>query len=105
VLHVHAPIEDKMDDIKGRFDEELDHEFDKFPKYHTKILLRNFSAEVGREDKPTTGNESLHKVSNEKVVRVVNFATSKILLSRVRCSHIVTLINLIGFLMGRAQSN
>jgi hypothetical protein len=31
-----------------------------------KILLRDFNAKVGREDivKPTTGNESLHKISN-----------------------------------------
>jgi hypothetical protein len=34
---------------------------------------------VGREDtfKPTIGNESLHKDSNDNGVRVVNFATSK----------------------------
>jgi hypothetical protein len=35
--------------------------FDKFPKYHMKILLRDFSAKVGREVifKPTIGNESI----------------------------------------------
>jgi hypothetical protein len=34
--------------------------FDKFPKYHMKILLKNPSAEVEREDtfKPTIENES-----------------------------------------------
>jgi hypothetical protein len=54
--------------------------FDKFPKYHMKILL-DFNAEVGREDifKPTIGNESLDEVSNDNGVtrRLVNFATSK----------------------------
>jgi hypothetical protein len=32
--------------------------FDKFPKYHMKILLGDFNAKVGREDifKPTIGN-------------------------------------------------
>ena len=36
---------------------------------------------VGREKifKPTIGNESLHQYSNDKGVRIVNFATSKIL--------------------------
>jgi hypothetical protein len=31
---------------------------------HTKIMLRDFNANVGREDifKPTTGNESLHEI-------------------------------------------
>jgi endonuclease/exonuclease/phosphatase family metal-dependent hydrolase len=43
-----------------------------------KILL-DFNAKVGREDifKPTIGNESLHEISNENGVRLVNFATSK----------------------------
>jgi hypothetical protein len=44
-----------------------------------KILLGDFNAKVGREDilKPTIGNESLHEISNNNGVRVVNFATSK----------------------------
>jgi hypothetical protein len=39
VLNVHAPTEDKIDDVKDRFYEELGRIFDKFPKYHRKILL------------------------------------------------------------------
>jgi hypothetical protein len=67
VLNFHAPAEDNIDDVKDSFYEELEHVFDRFPKYHIKILLGDFSAKVGREDifKPTIGNESLHKVSNE----------------------------------------
>jgi len=44
-----------------------------------KILLGNFNAKVGREHifKPTTGNESLHEMSNNNGVRVINFAISK----------------------------
>jgi exonuclease III len=79
VLNVHAPTEDKIDDVKDSFYEELEHIFDKLPKYHKKILLGDFSAKVGREDifKPTVGNESLHEISNDNRDRVVNFATSK----------------------------
>ncbi|PNF27854.1 hypothetical protein B7P43_G09196 [Cryptotermes secundus] len=78
-MNVHAPTEDKIDDIKDGFYEELEHVFDKFPKYPMKILLGDFNAKVGREDifKPTIGNESLHEISNDNGVRVVNFATSK----------------------------
>jgi hypothetical protein len=49
--------------VKDRFYEELECVFDKFPKYHMKILL-DFNAKVGREDifKPTIGNESLMKL-------------------------------------------
>jgi exonuclease III len=79
ILNVHAPAEDKTDDMKDRFYEELEHVFDKFPKYHTKIVLGDFNATISREDifKPTISNESLHEFSNNNGVRVVNFATSK----------------------------
>jgi hypothetical protein len=44
-----------------------------------KVLLGDFNAKVGREEifKPTIGNESLHEISNDNGVRIVNFATSK----------------------------
>jgi hypothetical protein len=44
-----------------------------------KIFLGDISAKVGREDvyKPTTGNESLHEISNDNGGSVVNFGTSK----------------------------
>jgi hypothetical protein len=84
VLNVHAPTEDKTDDVKDSFYEELERVFDKFPKYHIKILL-DFNAKVGREDifKLATGNESSHEISNDNGIRLLNFATSKNL--RVRC--------------------
>jgi predicted RNA-binding protein associated with RNAse of E/G family len=80
VLNLHAPNEDKIDDMKERFYEEPERVLDKYSKYHMKMLLGDFSAKVGREDmfNPTTGNKSLHKISNDNGVRVVNFATSKI---------------------------
>jgi hypothetical protein len=69
----------KIDDVKDSFYEELELVLDQFPKYHMTILLGYFNAKIGREDvfKPTIGNESLHKISNDNGVRVVNFATSK----------------------------
>jgi exonuclease III len=50
VLNLHAPTEDKIHNINDRFYEELEYAFDKFPKYHIKILLGDFNAKVGRED-------------------------------------------------------
>jgi exonuclease III len=49
VLNVHATTEDKTD-VKDSFYEELERVFDKFPKYHMKILLGDFNAKVGRKD-------------------------------------------------------
>jgi exonuclease III len=79
VLNVHAPNEDKDDVIKDSFYEELEQVFDQFPRYHMKILMGDFNAKAEREDifKPIIGNESLHEVSNDNGIRVVNFATLK----------------------------
>jgi hypothetical protein len=70
VLNVHAPSEDKSDDSKDSFYEELEQVFDHFPRYHMKILLRDLNANVGRENifKPTIGNDSLHQDSNDNGV-------------------------------------
>jgi hypothetical protein len=97
-LNVHAPTEDKINDMKDSFYEEQELVFDKFPKYHTEAVLGDFNVKVGREDifKSTIGNEILHEISNDNRIRVVNFAASKKLLSKVRCSHIVTFVNLLG---------
>ena len=44
-----------------------------------KILLGDFNAKIGREKifQPTIGTESVHPVSNDNGIRLVNFYTSK----------------------------
>jgi hypothetical protein len=65
--------------MKGSFSEELERVFNKFPKYHMKSFLGDFSVKVDRKYifNPAVGNESLHEISNDDGVRVVNLATSK----------------------------
>ena len=77
VLNAHAPSEEKSDDSKDDFNEELQRVFDHFRKCHIKILLGNFNAKLAREDvfKPTIVNDNLHQDSNDNGVRIVNFAT------------------------------
>jgi hypothetical protein len=74
-LNINAPTEDKTDDMKESFYDDLERVLDTFPKYHMKILLADFNAKVGREDifKPIIGNESLHEINNDNGVRLVNF--------------------------------
>jgi exonuclease III len=73
VHNVNAPTEDKSDDTKERFYEELEHVLDQFLKYCMKILLGDLNTQVGREDifKLTNENRSLHEISNDDAVRVV----------------------------------
>ena len=79
VLNVHAPSAEKSDNSKDRFYVELEKVSYNFPKYHTKILLGDFNAKVGRENifKLTTGNVSPYKDNNDNRFRIINFATSK----------------------------
>jgi len=79
VVNVHVPSEEKSDESKDSFYEELEQVFDHFPKYLMKMLLGDFNAKVERENilKPTIGQESLHQNSNDNGVRLVNFATSQ----------------------------
>jgi hypothetical protein len=70
VLNMQAPTEDKDDDIKDRFYEELEQISDQSPRYHMKILLGDLNANVGREDifKPINGNQNLLEASNDNEV-------------------------------------
>jgi exonuclease III len=86
VLNVRAPSEDKTDDVKDSFYEELESVFDKFLKYHTKILLGDFNAKVGREDifKPTIGNETLHEIRNYNISAMIRRRMLKTIRSKGR---------------------
>jgi hypothetical protein len=79
VLNVHDPCEDRSNDVKVSFYEEIGHILDQFSRYNMRILLGYFNVKVGREDifKPTIGNESPHEISDDNGVRAVNCATSK----------------------------
>jgi hypothetical protein len=57
-LNIHAPTEDKIDDVKDSFYKELECVFDKFPKYRMKVLLGDFNGRVDMEEifKLTIGN-------------------------------------------------
>ena len=62
VLNVRETNEEKSDDSKDSFYEDLEQVFDHFPKYYMKILMGDFNAKVEGENifKPIIGNESLH---------------------------------------------
>jgi exonuclease III len=76
---VHKPAEDKSDDAKDSFYEELQNVFNQFLKCHMNIFLGDFNAKLGREDilKPTVWNESSDEIGTSNGFRVVNFATLK----------------------------
>jgi hypothetical protein len=59
-INVHVPCEDKGDNVKDSFYEELGRVFDQFPRYDRKLYGGDFFTKLSTEDifKPTFGNES-----------------------------------------------
>jgi hypothetical protein len=76
---VYAPRQEKSDDSKDSFYEELEQVSDHLPKYHLKILLGDSNAKVRIENilKLIIGNESLHQYNNVNGVRIVELSISK----------------------------
>ena len=70
------------DNDKDTFYDELERLFDRLPKYNSKIVLGDFNAKVGREEKyrPTIGKSSPHEITNKNGERLITFAISKNLL-------------------------
>ncbi|KAJ4443467.1 hypothetical protein ANN_05139 [Periplaneta americana] len=71
VINAHAPTEEKDDHIKDSFYEKLEHTFDQLPRYHMKVLLGDFNAEVGRKDifKPTIDAELHALYTSPDIIR------------------------------------
>jgi hypothetical protein len=84
ILNFHAPREDKIGDMMDRLCEELE--------LNAKVVKENIF-------KSTILNDNLHEIRNNNRVRVVNFATSKNLSSKVERSHIVTFVNVLRHLL------
>jgi len=68
VVNVHEPSEEKSDESKYSFYEELEQVFDHFPKCHMKILLGDFNAKVGREN---ILNQQLGKRAYIRIVMIM----------------------------------
>jgi hypothetical protein len=49
VVNVHSPEKDRIDNVNHSFYEEFEGIFDRFPKYHMKILVGDFNTKVGIE--------------------------------------------------------
>jgi hypothetical protein len=87
LMGVRAPTENKIDDVKDSFYEELERVFYKFPKYHMTNFLTRFQCE-SRQGTHTIVDKSLQKIRIDYGVRVVNVVTSKnFTVKSTMCSH------------------
>ena len=105
---MHATSEEKSDDSKDNFYDDLEQVFGHFPKHSMKILLVDINTKVGKDYvfNPTIWNESLHQDSNDKDVRIVNNASSNIMVLRAVLSLIENFKSTTGpLLIGRSKQD
>lgn len=79
LINVHAPTEEKEPEVKEMLYDILDGVYNRLPTYDVKIVLGDFNAKVGREVeyKEIAGRHSLHEISNDNGIRLIDFAKDK----------------------------
>ncbi len=78
IINVHAPHNEKSEDEKENFYNQLARTYNKCPKHDIKIVIGDLNAQVGREEifKPTIGKFSFHNDTNENGLKLINFAAA-----------------------------
>jgi len=79
IINYYAPTEDKNEDIKDNFYEDLEAVYNSLPLHCVKMVVGDLNAKVVKENsfRPKIGPNSLHNISNNNETRLVNFASSK----------------------------
>ncbi|KAL3269070.1 hypothetical protein HHI36_008153 [Cryptolaemus montrouzieri] len=79
LMNVHCPTEEKENEIKEKFYEMIEEEYDKTPKFDVKIILGDFNAKLGQEEiyRPAIGKYSKHEESNENGKKLIELATER----------------------------
>jgi exonuclease III len=76
VISVHAPTEEKTDEEKEKFYEDLQIVHNKIPKHDIVIILGDLNAKIGKEDiyQNVAGKYTLHEISNRNGEWVCEYA-------------------------------
>ena len=67
LINVHAPTEEKTEEEKDKFYDELQKAYDRAPKHDIVMILGDLNANIGKEKayESVTGKNTLHEVSNQ----------------------------------------
>ena len=89
LINIHAPMEEKGDDVKEQFYAELQQVQEKVPKHDLLIILGDCNAKIGRENayQKVTSKHTLHGKQMEMESLCVNMPPLMIWLWRVLSSN------------------
>jgi len=76
LINVHALTEEKLEEEKDKFYDDLQKTYDTVPKHDIVMILGDLNAKIGKEKayENVTGKNTLHDVSNQNGEMVCNFA-------------------------------
>jgi hypothetical protein len=76
LINVHAPTEEKTEEEKDKFCDDLQRTYETVPKHVIVLILGDLNAKIGKEKayENVTGKHTLHEVSNQTGELVCNFA-------------------------------
>jgi exonuclease III len=79
IICVHAPIEDKNEEEKDAFYDDLDKTYEECHGKDAKIIIHGLNAKIGKEDiyRPITRKYSGTTNSNDNGIRLINFDSSQ----------------------------
>jgi len=79
IINVYAPTEEKEENLKNEFYDDLENILDTTTNNCIKILIGDFNAKIGKEDmyRPTIRPNSLHDVSNDNGTRLIHLCLVK----------------------------
>jgi uncharacterized protein YehS (DUF1456 family) len=49
-INVHAPTEDKEEDVKDYFSQQMEKTYDSIPRNNMKVILGGLNAKIGKEN-------------------------------------------------------
>ncbi|PNF31855.1 hypothetical protein B7P43_G08920 [Cryptotermes secundus] len=79
LMNVHAPTEEKEEEVKDYFYQQMEETYDSIPSNDIKVILGDLNAKIGKEKeyRGVIGTESLHDTTNHNGIKLIDFAESK----------------------------
>ncbi|PNF14265.1 hypothetical protein B7P43_G07086 [Cryptotermes secundus] len=79
LMNVHAPTEEKEEEVKDYFYQQMEETHDSVPSNGMKVILGDLNAKIGKEKehRGVIGTESLHDTTNHNGIKLIDFAESK----------------------------